>query len=80
MQETSEMWAPSLGQEDPLEMPWKREWQPSLVFLMGKIHGQRSLVGYSAWDPKDSDMTEVTEHACTQMGSSHTSFSFSKAS
>ena len=28
----------SLGQEDPL-------WQPTPVFLPGKFHGQRSLVG-----------------------------------
>ena len=26
---------------------WKREWQPTPVFLPGKSHGQRSLVGYS---------------------------------
>ena len=32
----------SLGQEDPLE----KEWQPTPVFLSGKFHGQRSLVGY----------------------------------
>ena len=28
------------------------------VVLLGKFHGQRSLVGYSPWDPKDLDMTE----------------------
>ena len=27
--------------------PWRRGWQPTLVFLPGKFHGQRSLVGYS---------------------------------
>ena len=26
---------------------WKKEWQPTPVFLLGKTHGQRSLVGYS---------------------------------
>ena len=25
-------------------------------------HGQRSLVGYSPWDHKESDTTEATEH------------------
>ena len=25
-----------------------------------KSHGQRSLAGYSPWDHKESDMTEVT--------------------
>ena len=27
------------------------------VFLPEKFHGQRSLVGYSPWGPKESDMT-----------------------
>ena len=26
--------------------------------LLGEVHGQRSLVGYSPWCPKESDMTE----------------------
>ena len=30
-------------------------------FLPGKSHGQRSLVGYSPWGYKNSDMTEHTE-------------------
>ena len=46
----------SLGREDPLE----EGWQPTPVFLPGKCHGQRSLVGYSPWGLKESDMTEVT--------------------
>ena len=25
------------------KIPWRREWQPSLVFLPGEFHGQRSL-------------------------------------
>ena len=40
---------------------WSRKWQPTPVFLPGKFHGQGSLVGYSPWDRKESDMTE-TEH------------------
>ena len=31
------------------KIPWRREWQPTPVFLPGKSHGQRSLVGYSPW-------------------------------
>ena len=31
------------------KIPWRREWQPTPVFLPGKVHGQRSLVGYSPW-------------------------------
>ena len=40
------------------KIPWRREWLPTLVFLPGKFHGQRSLVGYSPWGHKESDMTE----------------------
>ena len=32
--------------------PWRREWQPTLVFLPGEFYGHRSLVGYSPWGPK----------------------------
>ena len=45
--------------EDPLE----EVWQPTPVFLPGESHGQRSLVGYSPWGGKESDMTEVIYHA-----------------
>ena len=30
------------------KIPWRRKWQPTPVFLRGKSHGQRSLVGYSS--------------------------------
>ena len=29
------------------KIPWRREWQPTLVFLPGESHGQRSLAGYT---------------------------------
>ena len=29
--------------------PWKRKWQSNPVFVPGKFHGQRSLVGYRPW-------------------------------
>ena len=34
------------------------EWLTIPVFLPGKSHGQRSLVGYTPWGCKKSDMTE----------------------
>ena len=37
---------------------WRREWQPTPVFLPEELHGQRSLVGYSPWGCKESDTTE----------------------
>ena len=27
------------------KIPWRRAWQPTLVFLPGESHGERSLVG-----------------------------------
>ena len=40
------------------KIPWRRKWQPTPVFLPGKFHWRRSLVGYSSWGRKESDMTE----------------------
>ena len=37
---------------------WRRKWQCTPVLLRGKSHGRRSLVGYSPWGRKESDMTE----------------------
>ena len=34
------------------KIPWRRKWQPTLVFLSGKSHGQRSLAGCSPWGCK----------------------------
>ena len=44
----------SVGWEDPLE----KEMATHYSILAWKIHGQRSLVGYSFWGHKESDMTE----------------------
>ena len=44
----------SLGWEDPLE----KEMATTTVFLPGKSHGQKSVVGCSPWGRKESDMTE----------------------
>ena len=46
-------WIPELGRS-----PWRRKWQPTPVFLPGEPQGQRSLMGYSPWGCKESDMTE----------------------
>ena len=37
---------------------WSRKWQPTPVFLPGKFHGQRRLVGHNPWDCKELDITE----------------------
>ena len=42
------------------KMTWRRKLQPTLVFLPGKFHGQKSLVSYNHGIQKESDMTEYT--------------------
>ena len=47
------------------KIPWSRKWQPDPIFLPGKPHGQRSLLVYSPWAPRQSD---TTEHICMHNG------------
>ena len=44
-------------------IPWRREWQPSPVFLPGKSNEWKSLAGPNLWDCKESDMTEQLTHS-----------------
>ena len=44
------------------KIPWSRKWQPTSVFLPGKLHGQRSLEGYS---PRGHKLSDLTEQLCT---------------
>ena len=44
---------------------WGRERQSTLVFLLGKSQGLRSLVGYSPCDRKELDTTEPLTHTHT---------------
>ena len=39
---------------------WRRKWQPTPVFLPGKVHGQRNLGGCSPWG-------YMTEHVCMRV-------------
>ena len=57
MLETPETRVRSLGQ-----IPWRRKWQPTPVFLSGKSHGQRSLVGYSPWVAKSQTWLSMHTH------------------
>ena len=47
---------PGLGRS-----PGGGNWQLTPVFLLEKLHGQRSLTGYSPKCRKESDMTEQLE-------------------
>ena len=47
----AQSWRPGLGQNPKYlrrdrDRGWRRTWQPTLVFLPGKPHGQRSLAVY----------------------------------
>ena len=44
--------------QEVTKIHWSRKQQPTPVFLPGKCHRERSLVGYSPWGHKESDMTE----------------------
>ena len=37
---------------------WRNQWHPTPVFLPGKSHGWKSLVGYSPWGLEELDTTE----------------------
>ena len=47
------------------KIPWRRAWQPTLVFLLGEFHGQRSLASYSPWGHQESDTTKQLIHTHT---------------
>ena len=40
---------------------WRRQWQPTPVFLPGESQGPRSLVGCRLWGGTESDTTEATQ-------------------
>ena len=40
------------------KIPWRREWQPTAVFLPGESHRQGSLAGYIVHGIPESDTTE----------------------
>ena len=47
------------------KIPWNRKWHSTSVFLPGKSHGQRSLLGYSPWGHKrvGNDLAAKTTRA-----------------
>ena len=40
------------------KIPWKREWQPTPVFVPGESYREKSLAGYSPRGHKESAITE----------------------
>ena len=61
------------------KIPWRREWQPTPIFLPRKFHGQRNLAGYSPWGHKESDTTEGLSHTHTHTHTyTHTAYKLNK--
>ena len=49
------------------KIPWRMAWQPTPVVLPGESHGHRSLEGYRPQGHKESNTTEATQNAHTQV-------------
>ena len=49
------------------KISWRRKWQSTSVYLLGKSHEQKSLVGCSPWGGRES---ATTEHSTTTGGES----------
>ena len=59
------------------KIPWRRAWQPTLVFLPGEPHGQRSLAGCSPWGHKETQLRKLSMQAGRK---EHRTKTFSKKS
>ena len=46
------------------KIPWRWKYQPTPVFLPGKLHEQRSLASYSLWGHKESRHDWACTHEC----------------
>ena len=53
------------------QVPWRRKWQPTPVFLPGESHRQRSLAGYSPLTHQELDMAEAIEHTGNHYPDNH---------
>ena len=47
------------------KIPWRKNCQPTPVFLPGEFHGQRSLAGYSPWDCRVGHDWVINTHTPT---------------
>ena len=56
------------------KIPWRRQQQPTPVFLPGKFHGRQSLVGYCPWGRKESDTTKWLHFTSCRKGNRHCSY------
>ena len=54
---------------------WRKQWQPTAVFLPGECQGRQSLVGCHLWGRTESDTTEATQQQQQQQDMKRTSMS-----
>ena len=59
---------------------WRRKWQPTPIFLPGKNHEWRSLIGYSPWGPKSYTRLSNFTFTFTFLTSTRLVFKLSKKS
>ena len=45
------------------KIPWRRTWQPTLIFFPGESHGQRGLAGYSPYVAESDRTEQLSMHA-----------------
>ena len=60
------------------KIPWRREWLPTPVFLPGKSHGQRNLMGNSPCARKELDTTQQLKQMATTVEIIHPHKRFEK--
>ena len=53
----------AVGSVPGRKIPWRKAQQPTLVFLPGEPHGQRSLSGSGPQGHTQSDTIDITEHS-----------------
>ena len=51
-QKNSHFWSQKIKYNKKPYWIWRKKWQRTPVFLPGKSHGRRNLVGYSPWGQK----------------------------
>ena len=44
------------------KIPWRRKWQLTPVFLPQETHGQRTVVGYSPWSCKETQLKQLSTY------------------
>ena len=53
------------------KIPWRRSWQPTLLFFPKESHGQRSLVGYSPFGGLQSIRLQRVRHHWSNLACTH---------